>query len=74
MDIAEGYPDGALFIGIDRTIAGGPLEFMISESKAAGWMAIAPSDRRVWRVELCEQIEMEFVPPGEPSLREKGQH
>ena len=71
MDMRSGYPDGHLFIGMDHTIAGDHLEFMVSAQVAAGWMAIAPADRRVWRMEMCEQVEMEFVPPGEPSIRER---
>lgn len=68
MDFELGYPGGFLFIGLDLI---DPPMFMVSAAEAAGWMAIAPKQRRLWRVELCGQTAMEFVPPGEPSIRER---
>lgn len=71
MDFKPGYPDGLLFIGLALT---GPPVFMTSPAEAAAWMAVDPGQRRVWRTELCEQTAMEFVPPGEPTIREKVSH
>jgi hypothetical protein len=66
MRIDQGVPEGYIFVGLDP---GSTPTFFTDDRAAASWLAIAPKLRRVWRVEAFDPTRMDFVPPGEPSIR-----
>lgn len=74
--IPEAVLPGELIIGVPGDPDTHPLKVWADESSAISWIegggSPAHTRRRLFRVSVLILEELEYVPPGAPSLRPKG--
>lgn len=58
---------------LGMTIGQWPVQAFTAEAHALDWIARDTDLRRLWRCTLVDPVELEYVPPGEARLVEKGE-